>query len=151
MSSGSFRIDLAEVEAAARRIRAFVQELEPHAAKVEAAARRVSPASCGTDPVGRALGGGGTESGGLIECQEQALQGVRRYLRNSGTMAENLLLMCRHYREAEGSHAAGLKELLAGSAAPLPAVLEAAPDGRGPSTSARPGASPAGAAGTADV
>ncbi|MFD0274500.1 hypothetical protein ACFVHB_11430 [Kitasatospora sp. NPDC127111] len=130
MSSGSFRIDLDEVEAAARKIQALVQELEPHAAKVEAAVRRVSPAAYGTDQLGRALLGGGAAAGtgagagagagpwvgGLIGHQEQALQGMRRYLWNSGRMAENLLQMCRHYREADGSHAAGLRDVLAGEA-----------------------------------
>ncbi|GAA2832700.1 hypothetical protein RMN57_11675 [Kitasatospora sp. CM 4170] len=123
MSSGSFRIDLVEVEAAARRIQALVRELEPHAARVEAAVRQVSPASYGTDQVGAALLGGaqaagGPWTGGLIGHQGRALQGMRRYLWNSGRMAENLLLMCRHYREADGSHAAALQAVIGGSGEP---------------------------------
>ncbi|MEU6236826.1 hypothetical protein [Kitasatospora sp. NPDC047058] len=119
MSSGSFRIDLDEVEAAARRIQSLVRELEPFAAKVEAAVRQASPASYGTGPVGAALLGGESASGGLAGQQGRALQGVHRYLGNSGRMAENLLLMCRQYRETDGGHAAALNGLVGSAGSPV--------------------------------
>ncbi|MCG6493144.1 hypothetical protein [Kitasatospora sp. A2-31] len=146
MSSGSFRIDLEEVEAAARRIQSLVRELEPLAAAVEAAVRQVAPVSYGTGPVGAALlgagpGSGGPGTGGLVGQQARALQGVHRFLGNSGRMAENLLLMCRQYREADGGHVAALKELLGSSGVPgLPPEAGAVPGGRGPSAPARPAA-----------
>ncbi|MFJ3787286.1 hypothetical protein [Kitasatospora sp. NPDC090091] len=139
MSSGSFKIDLEEVEAAAKRIQSLVRELEPLAAKVEAAVRQVGPASYGTGPVGTALLGGAPGAGGLIGQQARALQGVHRFLGNSGRMAENLLLMCRQYREADGGHVAALKELLGSPGVPvLPAEAGAVPGGSGPSTPVRP-------------
>ncbi|WP_395296555.1 hypothetical protein ACF9IK_26255 [Kitasatospora hibisci] len=141
MSSGSFRIELEEVEAAASRIRSLVRELEPLAAEVEAAVRQVAPASYGTGPVGTALLGGGPGTVGLIGQQAQTLQGVHRFLGNSGRMAENLLLMCRQYREADGGHVAALKELIGSSGVPgLPAEAGTVPDGRGPSAPTRPAA-----------
>ncbi|MFI6850119.1 hypothetical protein OG535_04480 [Kitasatospora sp. NBC_00085] len=115
MSNGEFRIDLKEVEAAARKIRSLVAELEPHTVKVETAVRGVSRAAYGTDPVGSALLGGGSGVGGLVEHQQQAVEAIRRYLRNSAAMADNLLLMCRHYREADDGHAAELLGILGGA------------------------------------
>ncbi|WP_371493544.1 hypothetical protein OG871_38720 [Kitasatospora sp. NBC_00374] len=112
MSSGEFRIDLQEVEAAARKIRSLVAELEPHTAEVEAAVQGVSRAEYGTESVGAALLGGGSGVGGLVEHQKQAVEGIRRYLQNSAAMADNLLLMCRHYREADDGHAAELLGIL---------------------------------------
>ncbi|GAA2279446.1 MULTISPECIES: hypothetical protein [Kitasatospora] len=109
MGSGTFWIDLHEVEAAARKIESIVRELESGTARVESAVRRVPQAGYGTDQLGRALSGSGSGAGGLVEHQQQALQGIHRYLRNSAAMAENLLLMCRRYRETDGANAAALQ------------------------------------------
>lgn len=146
MSSGEFRIDLQEVEAAARKIRSLVAELEPHTAEVEAAVQGVSRSAYGTDPVGAALLGGGSVAGGLVEHQQQAVEGIRRYLRNSAAMADNLLLMCRHYREADDGHAAELLGILGESGGQSPggqAPGAQVPDGRVPGVQALPLAQPA--------
>ncbi|MCX5213453.1 hypothetical protein OG689_30010 [Kitasatospora sp. NBC_00240] len=123
MSSGSFRIEIQEVEAAARRIQAAVRELEPPAGTVGTAVGRVSRAAYGTDPLGVALLGDGRGADGLVGHQERALDGIRRYLRNSAAMAENLLLMCREYREADAGHAAELEGILRGAAPAPPAPI----------------------------
>ncbi|MFB7668752.1 hypothetical protein ACFC1R_33335 [Kitasatospora sp. NPDC056138] len=106
MGSGSFWIDLHEVEAAARKIESIVRELESAAERVETAVQRIPRAAYGTGELGKALLGGGSGASGLVEHQQQALQGIHRYLRNSAAMAENLMLMCRRHRETDGASAA---------------------------------------------
>jgi len=110
MSSGSFWIDLQEVEAAARKIESIVRELESDTARVETAVLRVPLTAYGTDQLGTALLGGGSGVGGLVEHQQLAIEGIRRYLRNSAAMAENLMLMCRRHRETDGANAAEFRD-----------------------------------------
>lgn len=110
MGSKAFWIDLQEVETAARTIGSIVRELEIDAARVETAVQRVPRAANGTDQLGTRLLGGRSGVGELVEHQQQALEGIHRYLRNSAAMAENLMLMCRRHRETDGANAAEFRD-----------------------------------------
>ncbi|MFD9124098.1 hypothetical protein [Kitasatospora sp. NPDC059571] len=114
MSGTSFRIDLDEVEAAAKAIRAMLDDLEAPAARLEAVIKQIKPTAYGTEAVGRSLTGGSSSVGGLPEHQEQVFAGVRAYLQNSAQMAANLELMVQRYRETEEAQTAELSRLNGG-------------------------------------
>ncbi|MEV8099968.1 hypothetical protein [Kitasatospora sp. NPDC085879] len=114
MSGSSFRIDLDEVEAAAKAIRAMLDDLEAPTARLESVIKQIKATAYGSEAVGKSLTGGTSSVGGLPEHQEQVFAGVKAYLQNSAQMAANLELMVQRYRETEASQTAELSRLNGG-------------------------------------
>ncbi|MET9617422.1 hypothetical protein [Kitasatospora indigofera] len=125
MSGSSFQIDLDEVEAAAKKIRTMLDDLEAPAARLEAVIKQIQPTVYGTDNVGKSLTGGTSSVGGLSEHQQQVFEGVKRYLQNSAQLAANLELMCQRYRATDEARAVDLRALDGGrgETEPVPASL----------------------------
>ncbi|MER8186421.1 hypothetical protein [Kitasatospora sp. NPDC094015] len=136
MAAAEFRIDLSEVETAARLIRGMVDDLEAPTNHLEAVVKQIRPSVYGTDLLGKALQGGGSSVGGLADHQEQVLTGIRAFLKNSAAMAQNLRVMCDNHRATDDLHASDLTRVLDGAGAP------AAPPAL-PAPGAAPGPAPA--------
>jgi hypothetical protein len=126
MSGSSFRIDLDEVQAAVKAIKAMLDDLEAPTARLEAVINQIKPTVYGTDAVGRSLTGGSSSVGGLPDHQQQVFAGVKAYLQNSAQMAANLDLVVQRYRETEEAQTAELQRLNGGQAGSAP-VGAAAP------------------------
>ncbi|MCU7821053.1 hypothetical protein [Kitasatospora sp. DSM 101779] len=112
--SSSFKIDLEEVEAATKAIRAMLDDLEAPTARLEAVINQIKPTAYGSEAVGKSLTGGTSSVGGLPEHQKQVFDGVKAYLQNSAQMAANLELMVQRYRETEATQVAELSQLNGG-------------------------------------
>ncbi|MEV7175324.1 hypothetical protein [Kitasatospora sp. NPDC093679] len=115
--SSSFKIDLEEVEAATKAIRAMLDDLEAPTARLEAVINQIKPTAYGSEAVGKSLTGGTSSVGGLPDHQKQVFDGVKAYLQNSAQMAANLELMVQRYRETEATQTAELTRLNGGRGA----------------------------------
>ncbi|GAA1129025.1 hypothetical protein [Kitasatospora arboriphila] len=134
--SSSFKIDLEEVEAATKAIRAMLDDLEAPTARLEAVINQIKPTAYGSETVGKSLTGGTSSVGGLPEHQKQVFDGVKAYLQNSAQMAANLELMVQRYRETEATQTAELTRLNGGRgaeagtlASPVSTTLQSAAPG----------------------
>ncbi|MFC6599326.1 hypothetical protein [Kitasatospora paranensis] len=126
MSGSSFRIDLDEVEAAVKAIKAMLDDMEGPTARLEAVINQIKPTVYGTDAVGKSLTGGSSSVGGLADHQQQVFAGVKAYLQNSAQMAANLDLVVQRYRETEEAQTAELQRLNGGQAGSAPVATEPA-------------------------
>ncbi|GAA2153656.1 hypothetical protein GCM10009760_51560 [Kitasatospora kazusensis] len=114
MANDSFRIDIGEVEAAAKLIRSMVEDLQTPTDHLDAVVQQVTSTVYGTDALGKALTGAGSSVGGLAEHQKQVLAGIHTYLQNSAAMAANLLTMVEQHRATDDLQASDLKRVLDG-------------------------------------
>lgn len=117
MANTSFRIDLTEVETAAKLIRSMLDDLETPTNHLEAVVKQIQASVYGSDLLGKALQGGGSSVGGLAQHQEQVLAGIRQYMQNSAAMAQNLLVMVERHRATDDLQATELMRILDGSPA----------------------------------
>ncbi|WP_431682999.1 hypothetical protein [Kitasatospora sp. KL5] len=121
MAEGKFRIDLEQVEAAAKMIQTMLDDLERPTAELKAAVQQIKPTVYGTDRLAKSLTGSTGSVGGLADHQEQVLEGIQKFLANSAQVAANLRLMVANYTAADESNAMSLRAI-EGADAPVAQV-----------------------------
>lgn len=126
MAEGKFRVDLEQVEAAAKMIQTMLDDLEGPTAQLKAAVEQIKPTVYGTDRLAKSLTGATGSVGGLAEHQTQVLEGIQRFLANSAQVAANLRTVVANYRDVDESNATSLRAI-EGAEAPIARV---APDPR---------------------
>ncbi|BFV61101.1 hypothetical protein KCMC57_up62050 [Kitasatospora sp. CMC57] len=122
MAAGEFRVDLEQVEAAAKMIQTMLDDLERPTAELQAAVDQIKPTVYGTDRLAKSLTGSTSSVGGLADHQKQVLDGIKQFLANSAQVAENLRLMVANYRTVDESNATSLRAIEGANApvAPIP-------------------------------
>ncbi|MER5865666.1 hypothetical protein [Kitasatospora sp. NPDC002040] len=123
----SFRIDLDEVEAAAKMIQTMLDDLERPTADLLAVVGQIRPTAYGTDALGKSLTGATASVGGLTEHQQQVLDGIKKFLTNSSQVAENLHQMVQSYRAVDEASSAELRTVEGAGATPPPVDRSNAP------------------------
>ena len=87
MAEGKFRVDLEQVEAAAKMIQTMLDDLERPTAELKAAVEQIKPTVYGTDRLAKSLTGSTGSVGGLADHQKQVLEGIQKFLANSAQVA----------------------------------------------------------------
>ncbi|WP_354637117.1 hypothetical protein [Kitasatospora camelliae] len=116
MAEGKFRIDLEQVEAAAKMIQTMLDDLERPTAELKATVEQIKPTVYGTDRLAKSLTGSTGSVGGLAEHQTQVLEGIEKFLANSAQVAANLRLMVANYNTVDESNATSLRAIEGGDA-----------------------------------
>ncbi|MFJ9518023.1 hypothetical protein ACIRPK_07105 [Kitasatospora sp. NPDC101801] len=123
MAAGQFRVDLEQVEAAAKMIQTMLDDLERPTAELQATVEQIKPTVYGTDRLAKSLTGTTGSVGGLADHQKQVLDGIKQFLANSAQVAENLRLMVANYRSVDESNATSLRAI-EGAEAPVAPVSQ---------------------------
>jgi hypothetical protein len=121
MAEGTFRVDLEQVEAAAKMIQTMLDDLEGPTAQLKATVEQIKPTVYGTDRLAKSLTGATGSVGGLAEHQTQVLEGIQKFLANSAQVAANLRTVVANYREVDESNATSLRAI-EGAATPIARV-----------------------------
>lgn len=116
-----FRVDLEQVEAAAKMIQTMLDDLEGPTAQLKAAVDQIKPTVYGTDRLAKSLTGATGSVGGLADHQKQVLDGIQKFLANSAQVAANLRTVVANYRSVDESNATSLRAI-EGADAPIAPV-----------------------------
>ncbi|WP_157531562.1 MULTISPECIES: hypothetical protein [unclassified Kitasatospora] len=115
----SFRVDLDQVEAAAKMIENMLDDLERPTADLVSVVEGIQPTVYGTDTLGKSMTGATASVGGLGEHQKQVLDGIKQFIANSTQVAANLRQMVQSYRAVDEENMTAL-QTIEGVDAPLP-------------------------------
>lgn len=119
-SSGSFSIDLAEVEASAGMIQRMHDDLQEAYIVLKTYVGTVNKEIYGKDLVGQSLGGKTAAVIGLAEQQEKTLAGLKSFLENTAQVAANLKTMVVSHRGTDSDNADDMKKIDGANDIPLP-------------------------------
>ncbi|MFI5528029.1 hypothetical protein ACIA8O_05665 [Kitasatospora sp. NPDC051853] len=128
-SSGSFSIDLAEVESSATMIQRMHDDLHEAFIVLNTYVGTVNKEIYGKDLVGTSLGGKTAAVIGLSEQQEKTLAGMKAFLENTAQVAANLKTMAASHRGTDSDSADDMKKIEQGNDIPLPLPPSSAPGG----------------------
>ncbi|MFJ8045540.1 hypothetical protein ACIRBX_34040, partial [Kitasatospora sp. NPDC096147] len=119
-SSGSFSIDLAEVDSSATMIQRMYDDLQEAFVVLKTYVGTVNKEIYGKDLVGESLGGKTAAVIGLSEQQEKTLAALKAFLDNTGQVAANLKSMVASHRGTDDENAEEMKKIEQGNDIPLP-------------------------------